>query len=172
MHVYFQRHARRGVDPDDLLQECFLRVAKGIERVEDDARLGAWVQGIARHLALDTLRAGSSAQLEVEPVDSEGEATELQLDQIIGGWIRSRIEDMDTIDGEMLRAFELEGVSQSSIAERFQLSTTAVKSRIRRAREGIRRDILECCAIEFDRHGRVLDWRKRGKSECSSEGCG
>lgn len=168
LRSYFLRHARRGSDPDDLLQECFLRVAEGIDRVVDEARIGAWVQGIARHLALDTLRDTSTVHTQKGTVELAESAAEEDLDQVIGGCIRAHIEGMETEDGALLRAFELDSVPQAEIARRFQLSTTAVKSRIRRARANIRKDILACCSLEFDRYGRVLDVRPLGESECGS----
>ncbi len=169
LRAFFQRHARHGSDPDDLLQECFLRVAAGIGRVEDHARLGGWVQAIARHIATDTLRDVPVLRADEATLQVPAAAAEERLDDVIGGWIRNRIEDMQSDDGEMLRAFELEGVPQAEIAARFGLSLTAVKSRIRHARMEIRKDILACCTIDFDRRGRVLDWQCRIESNCNSK---
>ena len=41
---------------EDVVQETFARAAKGIRTLEDPARLGRWLVGIARHAAVDTVR--------------------------------------------------------------------------------------------------------------------
>jgi len=41
---------------EDVVQETFARAARGIRSLEDPARLGRWLVGIARHAAVDTVR--------------------------------------------------------------------------------------------------------------------
>ena len=170
LRAYFARHGRRGTDPEDLLQECFLRVVRGIDGVRDDERLGARVQGIARHLAVDSLRDEPTREaLVVEPASAspavEGRTTE-DLDGLVSGWIRARVELLPEPYGEALRLFELERLPQSEIAERLGVSGGAVKSRIHRGRASVREDLIACCAFEFDGRGNVVDWKRRREPGC------
>ncbi|MEM6569782.1 MAG: sigma-70 family RNA polymerase sigma factor [Planctomycetota bacterium] len=169
LRAYFARHARRGADPDDLVQECFLRVVSGIDTAPDDARLGAWVQGIARHLALDTHR-GAPAPVTVpeEPAAAEEDAED--FDDLVGGWIRARIETLPEPHGEALRLFELERLPQAEIAAQLGVSAGTVKTRIHRGRAAVRDDLLACCDIELDAGGHVIDWRRRQSPGCDD--CG
>lgn len=43
-------------DPRELVQEVWLRVIRGIGRLREPARLRPWLFGIARRVAMDTLR--------------------------------------------------------------------------------------------------------------------
>ena len=162
---YFALHARRDVDPEDLLQECFLRVMRGIDSVRSEDRLGAWVQRIARNLVVDSLRLPNDRELpdgdlvQLAPEDDPG--------VIVASWIAARIDKLDEPYGEALRLFEIEGLSQADIALRLGLSTTAVKSRVRRGRDLVREDLTRCCSFEFDPRGRVVDWTRREGEDCS-----
>ena len=50
-------------DAEDLLQECYLRVSRGLPGLQDQNRLAAWVFQIARRLVIDYWRAhGATAR--------------------------------------------------------------------------------------------------------------
>lgn len=164
LRAYFARHARRGADPEDLLQECFLRVLRGIESAPDDAPLGAWVQGIARHLALDTHRdAPAPAAVFEEPAAAEPAE---DFDSLVSGWIRARVAALPAPFGEALRLFELERLPQAEIAARLGVPLATVKTRIHRGRAAVRDDLLACCDVELDADGHVVDWRRRQSGDC------
>lgn len=166
---YFERQVRRPEDAEDLLQESFLRVLKGIEDVTDEDRLAAWVQRIARNLVVDARRRergeGATEEEPAAPEDAE------DLNLVVGGWLAARIGSLPARYREVVRLFELEGVSQREIAERLGLSLTAVKSRVQRGRKLLRSDLLACCSFEFDRTGGVVDYRRHRPPDCGPRGC-
>lgn len=66
---------------------------------------------------------------------------------------------------------DLEGMTQREAAERSGLSLSGMKSRVQRARRQLKETFLECCRIELDRRGGIVDFslaevrapsRKRG----------
>ena len=65
--------AQRVVDPEDLLGEIFLQVARDVHRVRgDDADVRRWVFGVARHRVIDQGRRRSR-----RPVEGAGPAPEV-----------------------------------------------------------------------------------------------
>ena len=53
-----------------------------------------------------------------------------------------------------------EGMSQKEYAESINLSYTATKSRVQRARKKLKDLFVECCAIETDRYGNIISEKK------------
>ena len=66
---------------------------------------------------------------------------------------------------------ELEGLTQKAAAERVGLSLSGMKSRVQRGRAQLRQRLLECCHIEFDRRGRVVEYEVQECAACGP-GCG
>jgi RNA polymerase sigma-70 factor (ECF subfamily) len=65
-----------------------------------------------------------------------------------------------------LQFSELEGMPRANIASRLGLSLTAVKSRIRRGRQMIKKRLQDCCHFEFDQRGKVIGWERRNPQCC------
>jgi RNA polymerase sigma-70 factor (ECF subfamily) len=66
---------------------------------------------------------------------------------------------------------EYEGLTQRELAERLGISLSGAKSRVQRAREKLKRMLLDCCHFEFDRLGRIIDYQPR--CQCCADGnCG
>ena len=73
--LYIRRMTGRDDDAQDLLQEVWLRVIRGIARLRDGSRFRGWLFGIARRALMDRLRRESAA-LPVDDVDVTDVAAE------------------------------------------------------------------------------------------------
>lgn len=62
---------------------------------------------------------------------------------------------------EALRLTEYDGLTQAEAAERLGISLSGAKSRVQRAREKLRQMLLECCHLEFDRRGKIIECQPR-----------
>lgn len=94
------------------------------------------------------------------------EATEQNANAVVSGWIPPMIDKIPAPDREALQLAEIEGLPQAEVTERLGLSLSGAKSRIQRARARLRQKILDCCELEMDRRGNVLDWSKRSEKPC------
>lgn len=164
LRAFFARRVAAD-DVDDLLQECFLRVSRGLPALQDPERLGAWVFRIARNLVTDLRRrrqpAGGAALDEVA-----AEPDEPDLPVLVGGWLAAMIEELPADYADVLRDSELRDVPHREIAARLGLSVSGVKSRVQRGRAMLRDKLLACCAFELDRRGRVHDYERRSSGRC------
>jgi RNA polymerase sigma-70 factor, ECF subfamily len=52
-----------------------------------------------------------------------------------------------------------QGVAQQAIADRFGISLSGAKSRVQRARRDLREMVLDCCDVEFDSRGGIVDYQ-------------
>ena len=151
---------------DDLTQETLLKVYRSRASLRDDDRLEAWLYRIARRTLIDYYRERRPNEELPASLKSESEDEMRSIrDAVLFSTIRF-MEKLPELYRVPVRLSELEGMSMSKIALRLGLSLTAVKSRIRRGRQMIKKKLQDCCHFEFDQHGKVISWERRNPRCC------
>jgi RNA polymerase sigma-70 factor (ECF subfamily) len=71
---------------------------------------------------------------------------------------------------EAIVLVEFDGLTQQAAAGRLGISLPGMKSRVQRGRKLLRRMLDDCCLIELDRRGGVVDFHSRqdGCDPCSN----
>ena len=151
---------------DDLTQETLLKVYRSRSSLREDDRLEAWLYRIARRTLIDYYR-------KRRPSEELPASLKSESDDEIGAIRDAVLISMIRFIGELPDAYsvplqfsELEGMSMVRIAARLGLSLTAVKSRIRRGRQMLKKMLQKCCHFEFDQHGKLIGWERRNPRCC------
>lgn len=84
--------------------------------------------------------------------------------------VRAMVRSLPEMDRQALVLTEYQGLTQKEMAERLGLSFSGAKSRVQRAREKLKQQLLECCHFELDRRGHIIDYQPRCQS-CETEPC-
>src|SRR5450755_4926357 len=88
--------------------------------------------------------------------------------------VRAMVLALPDQDRQALVLTEYQGLTQKELGERLGLSFSGAKSRVQRAREKLKQELLSCCHFELDRRGHILDYQPRcdccEQSACSEEG--
>ena len=168
---------------EDLSQEVFVRMQRGLGRLKDHRRLPSWIYQIARHAIIDYYRArdrqperpvGLAGDLETGhpaflPVESSKRSGQLRSE--LAGCLRPMIERLSENYRQAVTLVDLEGMTQRKAAARLGLSVSGMKSRVQRGRRQLR-DMLEaCCVIALDRRGGVADYDLRDQQDHSCRDC-
>ncbi|MEO7579342.1 MAG: sigma-70 family RNA polymerase sigma factor [Massilia sp.] len=128
---------------DDVAQEVWLRVLRGIARLRDGAGLRAWLFGIARNILMDRLR-----QQYAWPVSDEADFDSLAAAD--EGWAEHEIElaalqtalaALPLRENEVLTLFYLQELTLEQIAALLGIPSGTVKSRLFRARKMLRQQL-------------------------------
>ena len=146
---------------DDILQNIFLKIHTKIDTLKDHEKLESWIYQITRNAIIDYYRTNKKLDelpdSYTEPVpDSDPKEREE-----ISSWLRPMIENLPDKYRETLLLSEIKGISQKEIAKKIGLSLPGTKSRIQRGRSLVKKTLLKCCHFEFDRRGRVLDYKEK-----------
>lgn len=155
------------VEAEEIAQEVFLRVARGLGDFRGDSAIGTWMYRIARNAALDRLR--ERAQWEEKarvfpPDDSEAGSVDMcdrleheqasieryMISKEMGECIRGRVETLSESYRRVLVLSELSGMTNAEIASALGTSEGAVKVRLHRARTRLREDLGTHCTIYRD----------------------
>ena len=120
---------------EDAAQEAFFKAFRALDRYRPQSSFRAWVRAIAIRCAIDIVRRrrpeSPLPENPAAPSDEEARHEDLDL-------LRAALASLPPLDREIMLAREVEGVPDRVIAERFDLSVTAVRVRMHRARRRIR----------------------------------
>src|SRR6266516_4922192 len=157
---------------EDLLQEVFLKVHQQIETLKDTRKLESWIYQIARNAIIDYYRSARPT-ISLEASDVLQMPEELPDDDIITELfpsVRAMVRSLPEHDRQALVLTEYQGLTQKELSERLGLSFSGAKSRVQRAREKLKQQLLECCHFELDRRGHILDYQPRCHN-CETVAC-
>jgi RNA polymerase sigma-70 factor (ECF subfamily) len=136
----------RDEEAQDLQQEVWVRVIRGIARLRDGARLRGWLFGIARRALMDRLRREYAA-----PVISNADPSDLiatpepadhdHEDDLVA--LEAALDSLPAVERDVLTLFYLRDLSLAELADVLNVPVGTVKSRLFRARRLLRAAILE-----------------------------
>lgn len=157
---------------EDLLQEVFLKVHQQITTLKDTRKLESWIYQIARNVIIDYYR-GKRQMVTLEDPEVLQLPEELPDDDVISELfpaVRIMLNGLPEQDRQALVLTEYQGLTQKELSIRLGLSFSGAKSRVQRAREKLRQQLLACCHFELDRRGHVIDYQSRCTC-CSTDSC-
>ena len=151
----FENTVGRQGQAEDLAQEVFLRIYRARKRYQPGARFSTWLYRIAHNVGSNARRslarrhevhivAQSTGQMSVQPLSQMAkEASALmparQLDQVERAEIvRAAMESLNQRQRMALMLSKFEGMSYEEIAISMELSVSAIKSLLSRARVNLR----------------------------------
>ena len=164
---FIASRVRNETDAEDILQEVFIKIHRGIDKLENQLKLEAWVYQITRNAIIDYYRRsdnGVKVTSELPDVLAEENGNE-EIESEVAAWLRPMMEELPEKYREALQLTEIEGLTQKELADRLNISISGAKSRVQRAREKLKDVLLECCHVEVDRRGKVVDWESK-EPEC------
>jgi RNA polymerase sigma-70 factor (ECF subfamily) len=182
--VYLRRLVGEG-DAEDVAQEVFVKVNRGLGDFRGESRLSTWIYRIAANAAIDHLRKPSFRHVRHitnRPVDDDvlggeidllQEDSELALDTLLirkdmNECIRSIVDALPEDYRTVLVLSDLEGMTNAEICEVLGLTLDTVKIRLHRARMRLRKEFDAQCQfyrderneLACDRKPRYLQFRK------------
>lgn len=130
---------------EEVLQDGWLRILRGIGRLRQPERLKAWLFSIVRRASVDRLRA-RYADAGVEPLEEEpaGQLSGAAADEL--AWedvelLRTALDHLPPPDRETVVLFYLHELDLREVAEVLAVPVGTVKSRLHRARRLLRAEL-------------------------------
>lgn len=162
-HTRILRYLTRMVgahDAEDLTQEVFIRGAKAYEGFRHEAKIETWLYRIATHVAVDRLR-GTALRRETMLGEELGEVAEdgreagstleeKTLRRAANECIRNVIYGLPENYRTPLILSELKGFTNREIAEILEVSLDTVKIRLHRAKDRLKKALLDACQFSRD----------------------
>ncbi len=151
LYRYLLRLVREPAAADDLFQQTWLRVMEKIGRYDARRNFESWLFSVAHNLAIDAWR-GKRGESLLDPEDAEDsgespgapwrsgepDALERLLDFERGAMLAACMQELPAIHREVLTLRFEEDMRLEEIAEVAGIPLSTVKSRLRRALDGLR----------------------------------
>jgi len=174
LRTRLNRYVRRKVDVDaseDLVHDILLRVLQNEKTLSDADNPIAWIYTVAKNRIADYYRkqsrvnlANDSNLLEDEYADTE--TPTIGIDKDFADCLRPLTARLEPKYREALQLVDFNEMKQAEAANQIGISLSGMKSRVQRARIKLKEELLACCAIERDRFGEIIDYKKKdGGSE-------
>lgn len=151
---------------EDIVQDVLARAYAQRGSLKAPSRLRAWLYRITRNAIVDYYRSRKPTEPLPEDLEREAEAGgDNTAEHELARCLLPLLETMPEPYRTALKLVEFDGLKQREAARRLGISSSGAKSRVQRARRMLRDALLECCRIELDSRGHVMDYEP-------GEGCG
>ena len=135
----------------DVLQDVYLKIIKNIDKISAIENMPSYLNRLASNAVADHYRQRSK-----KPVLSPDDVNNLVIIDEVNGedeevkncCLQCLEPGIDTLPEKYKEAFilsEIEGIPQKEVAEKLGITLSGAKSRVQRAREKLREEVLKCC---------------------------
>jgi RNA polymerase sigma-70 factor, ECF subfamily len=131
--------AGSNVEPDDILQETFLKAIKSVDDFEGKSGYYTWLYSIARNLSIDEFRKQkyeknrSSQPIEEFEIESDQFDSESEREEIL--MLRKAISELPELLRSVVVMKAIDGLSYPEISEVTGVNIQTLKNRMFRARK-------------------------------------
>jgi RNA polymerase sigma-70 factor (ECF subfamily) len=154
-------------DVDDVLQDTYVRMQRGLPDLRDEERLAPWLYRVARSAVADNLRARQRHPI-AEPTEEPAIVVddEPAQEHLLAACVAVFVARLPSPYREAITLVELEGMTIKDAAAMVGISISGMKSRVQRGRAQLRAAMNQCCQIALDARGRVIDVTPRAHAPC------
>jgi RNA polymerase sigma factor (sigma-70 family) len=160
-YLYNYLNKLAGDSAEDLLQETLLRVSQSYSDLRDSTNVKAWLFRIATNVAMDHFRSRRTELqcdddecMEIPDSNSRG-AEESFIIEEMNDCIARIIESMPHIYRIVMLLSHFEGLSINEIATACDISPSAVKVRLHRGKQLLRKSMNNACDFYYDSYSNL-----------------
>jgi RNA polymerase sigma-70 factor (ECF subfamily) len=169
-HAELQRYVRSKVrlkeDAEDIMQNVFFKISSNVDKLTEDVKIKSWLFAVTRNTIIDYYRSKANKKNvaiedEVEHLFDPGDSDPTKgLDQCIQTMIGLLPDDYRSI----IIDSEINGIKQKDLAEKYGIPYPSMRSKIQRGRERLKQLFHNCCHIETDKLGNIIE--AQGRADC------
>jgi len=172
LFAYVRSKIRSKEDAEDILQNVFTRISMNAGSLSEKEKIQNWLFTVTRNAVIDYYRVQAkkknvelSESIAEQLLDEEGIDTTKGLDGCVSAMIALLPEDYRSI----VEDAEIRGISQKELAKKHNMAYSSMRTRVQRGRERLKQLFYNCCYIQTDNRGNVL--QAQGRPDCESP-CG
>jgi RNA polymerase sigma-70 factor, ECF subfamily len=155
-----------GVDAEDVVQDVLVKMARGLDSLDQADRIEAWAYRIARNAIADEYRRRGRHDAALAHLSGfvNDATSDLAADTVVEAdlvelseCLRPLVDQLPPAYRDALAGTDLAGVTQAEAAALAGLSLSGMKSRVQRGRRQLAQLLEQCCEID------ASDARIRGR---------
>lgn len=142
----------------DIHQEVFLKIQSKIHQLQHTSKLTAWVYQITRNTIIDHFRKQSKITVAISDFDMPEEQGDDFDYSKLTNCINQKIGELSMQHKEAIVLTTFQNYSQKELSKHLNISYSGTKSRVQKAREILKDQLLDCPNVETDSTGKLLDF--------------
>ncbi|MGH2665345.1 RNA polymerase sigma factor SigZ [Flavobacterium sp.] len=169
---YIKARINNSDDASDVLQEVFIKVNEKLGLLTDESKLKNWLFTITKNSIIDYYRKNShhkKSELTEYLMEELEQETDFETTQGLDCCLKNFIERLPEEYRDIIMDSEIHGIKQKDLTEKYNLAYPSIRSRVQRGRSRLKEMLLDCCSIELDRRGNVMN--VTSKRSCRGENC-
>ena len=148
-------------DVDDLLQMILIKAYRNLATVQSEGSLQSWLFQISNRTIIDYYRSEKSVEGLSEKDLWFGDEKESTVFDDFSHCVEPFFNTLPEKSATLLRAINLEGQSQKSVARQQGIAYSTLKSRVQKGREQLRALFENCCHMKRDTLGNIVEYEAR-----------
>ena len=159
---------------EDIVHDVLVKAYARRDTLRSEEKLDAWLFQMTRNAIVDHYRARRPS--EEVPDDLVAPESEGSAREELARCLTSLITHLPEGSRKAIELSELQGLTQKETAARLGITLSGAKSRVQRGRAQLHDMLMECCRIEQDVRGGIVDYEPSGgcthgvESQCGG-GC-
>lgn len=169
MLSYVRNKIRSKEDAEDVLQNVFIKISVNANSLSEKENLQNWLFTVTRNAVIDYYRVKAnkrSIQLDEDVANQLLEEETVDSTKGLDDCIATMIALLPDEYRSIVENAELHGIKQKDLAEKYNMAYPSMRSRVQRGRERLKQLFYNCCHIQGDRRGNVL--QAQGRPDCES----
>ena len=152
---FIKARVNNSENAEDILQDVFIKIHQNSNQLNDDNKLASWVYQITRNTIIDFHRKkkillSDNVSKEIE------EEFEANLNPQFINCLMPFIKELPEKYRDALEKTIYGDLSQKEYAKELNLSYSATKSRVQRAKQMLKELFTSCCSIKTDNYGNII----------------
>lgn len=159
---YIKKKVNDDYIAEDILQEVFIKIYKSIDKLEDQSKLKAWLYRTTENTIIDFYRR-KKCTLELDKLDNISviHNNEDNMNEEVEECVKYMLHQLPDKYKQPLKLYEFNKMKHGEISKRLNLSLSGSKTRVQRARNKLKKMLLECCEFELDAYGNIIDYKRK-----------
>jgi RNA polymerase sigma-70 factor (ECF subfamily) len=162
---YVSKHVKDLDETNDIIQNTFIKVREHIDELKHPGKAEQWMFRIAQNSMYDYFREKKkeselqkNLQISIQNDGNEANESIIKTQNLsdYAGFISNSLPEKYRIAVYMA---DIEGKSMKEVATALDLSVSGAKSRVQRGRKMIKELILQCCQVQTDVYGNIIDYK-------------
>ncbi|KZS42773.1 RNA polymerase subunit sigma [Aquimarina aggregata] len=142
----------------DILQEVFIKIQLKIGQLQQVQKLIPWIYQITRNTIIDYFRSLKIKNISVDDIDIPQEQSEDIAYTKLSTCINQKIDLLSSKHKEAIVLVTFKEYSQKELAKHLKISYSGTKSRVQKARDILKENIINCPNVETDIQGKLIDF--------------
>ncbi len=142
----------------DIHQDVFLKIQTKIHQLKHTSKLTSWVYQITRNTIIDYFRKNIHKNIPIDTFDIPEKDNDSFEYSKLTTCINQKIKELSVLHKEAIVLTSFKNYSQKDLAKHLKMSYSGTKSRVQKARDILKENILNCPNVASDAAGKLLDF--------------